>query len=80
MPYHFSLKRNIHMYNHLIKCTCGENTYEAVCEDEAYGNGILFWLDDFGLPIEDKEIVEKELKEWSKSQGFKCILRQGNRC
>lgn len=78
MKYKFELKRNIHMYNHLIICTCGQNKYEAICESAPTNEEtILFWPDDFGLPLEEKEIAISDLIEWSESQGFKYFIYQG---
>jgi len=81
MKYEFLLKRNIHMYNHLIICTYGQNRYEAICESAmTKEETIIFWPDDFGLPIEEKEKMINDLIEWSKTQGFKCNICQGKRC
>lgn len=78
MKYTFSLKRNIHMYNHLIICTCGQRKYKAICESApTKEDTIIFWPDDFGLPLEEKEAVLNDLIEWSASQEFKCIINQG---
>lgn len=81
MKYNFLLKRNIHMYNHLVICTYGSNKYEAICESApTKEETILFWPDDFRLPAEDRDVMIKDLIEWSESQGFKCIIHQGKRC
>ena len=69
------------MYNHIITCTHDQNEYEAICESSPYGNNeILFWPTEFGLPNEEKEILEKELAEWAKSQGIRPLIIQGKRC
>ena len=69
------------MYNHLLICTYGQDRYEAICEDEVMKKDtIMFWLDDFGLPLEEKETLISDLIEWSESQGFKCNICQGKRC
>ncbi len=78
MKYQFELQKNIFMYNHLLICTDGQNKYKAICESApTKEETILFWLDDFGFSAEDKEIFINELKEWSKSQGFHCVINKG---
>lgn len=80
MKYEFLLKRNTHMYNHLITCTCGLHKYEAICESAPKTDEtIFFWPDEFGVPLEEQETVTKDLIEWAKSQRFKFILCQGKR-
>lgn len=74
----FLLKRNIHMYNHLIVCTFGQKSYESICESApTKEETIIFWPDDFGLPLEEIDIMINDLIEWSALQGFKCIINQG---
>lgn len=66
------------MYNHLIICTCGENKYEAICESApTKEETILFWPDDFALPIEEKDAMLRDLVEWADSQPFKYVIHQG---
>jgi hypothetical protein len=78
MKYSFSIEWNIHMYNHRITYTCGQNKYVAICESApTKEKTIIFWPDDFGLPLEEKEAMINNLIEWSKLQGFKCIIGQG---
>ena len=78
MKYRFKLKRNVHMYNHLIVCTCGRNKYEAICESApTKDETIILWPDDFGLPIENKEEAVNALVKWIQTQGFSYIIAQG---
>jgi len=56
----------------------GQSKYEAICESApTKEDTIIFWPDDFGLPLEEKQVVLNDLIEWSASQGFKCIMYQG---
>lgn len=81
MKYIFSLKRNIHMYNHLLICTYGDNKYEAICESApTEEETILFWPDDLGLPRKDNEEMMKEFINWLETQNFKYIIYKGKRC
>jgi hypothetical protein len=78
MKYKFLLKRNIHMYCHLLMCTCGQNNYEAICESApTKEETIIFWPDDLGLPPDEKDAMISDLIKWSENQGFKCIINQG---
>lgn len=78
MKYTFSIEWNIHMYNHQITCTHGQDKYVAICESAPSNEKtILFWPDDFGLPFEEKDAMINDLREWSESQGFKIIIYQG---
>ena len=78
MKYNFSLKRNVHMYCHLIVCTCGQNKYEAICESApTKEETIIFWPDDFGVPFNEEDAMINDLTKWSESQGFQHIINQG---
>lgn len=78
MRYQFTLIKNIHMYNHLMQCTDGQNTYSAICESAPTKDPtIIFWPDDFHIPQEDKEIFVSELKLWAFSQKLSCIINSG---
>ena len=78
MKYTFSLKRNIHMYNHLLICTCGQSKYEAICESSpTKEETIIFWPDDLGLPLDEKDEMINDLIKWSECQGFKYIIYPG---
>ena len=80
MAYNFLLKKNIHMYNHLITCTCGRNKYEAICESApTKEETIIFWPDSFGVPPEEKAAMMNDFKEWVESQGFRYIIAHGER-
>lgn len=78
MKYEFSLAKYIFMYNHLLTCTDGKNEYKAICESApAKEETLIFWPDDFGIPLEDKELFVEELKTWATSVGFKYIINPG---
>lgn len=78
MKFEFYLEKYVYMYNHRLVCTDGENRYEALCESAPSAEKtLLFWPDDFGLPPEDRDVFIEELKEWSKTQGFRCIIHEG---
>ena len=78
MKYSFEIKKNIHMYNHLLICTDGESRYEAICEyAPTVEKTLIFWPDDFKIPPDDREIFISELKKWSVSQGYQYIINEG---
>jgi hypothetical protein len=81
MKYSFSIKWNIHMYCHMLICTVGERQYEAICESGGTrANTILIWLDDLGLPLDEKEAMLHDFVEWAGTQDFEYILYEGPRC
>lgn len=78
MKYTFTLTKNIFMYNHLLKCSDGKNTYEAICESAPFKDDtMIYWPDDFNIPLCDNDIFIEELKEWSIKQGYKYIINEG---
>lgn len=51
MGYTFSLKKNVHMYNHLLTISDGMNTYEAIVETMPIKQEtVAIWLEDFQFP------------------------------
>ena len=51
MKYTFSIKRNIHMYNHLLTVSDGQMCYEAIVESAPLEREtMVIWLEDFGFP------------------------------
>ena len=78
MKYSFELKKNIHMYNHLLICSDGQNRYETICESAPTPEKtIIFWPDELGLTPEERRIFAEELEQWSATQGFRCIFYEG---
>ena len=66
------------MYCHLLVCTCGESKYETICESApTKEETILFWPDDLGVPLDEKEAMVNDLVQWAESQSFKYIIHPG---
>lgn len=80
MKYEFSIEWNVHMYNHIITSTYGNEKYKTICESAPLEkNTILFWPDDFGLSLNRTEDLIIDLEEWAEKQDFeyKIILGKG---
>lgn len=81
MKYKFSIKMNVHMYNHEITCTYGTKKYMTICESApTKEKTIIFWPDDFGLPANLTDDLIKNLQEWAEEQSFNYIIHRGKRC
>ena len=80
MKFEFKLIKNVHMYNHVLVCTYGEESFELICESApGVKNTINFWLDDINLTTENKEKFRESLFEWCESQDFICQFNKGKR-
>ena len=38
---------------------------------------MIIWMEDFGFPSEELEIVKTEMKQWFASQNIECIFESG---
>ncbi|MTQ82582.1 hypothetical protein [Ruthenibacterium lactatiformans] len=78
MKYTFSIKRNIHMYNHLLTVSDGQMRYEAIVESAPLERETMFiWLEDFGFPAAELGAIKEEMAAWFLSQGIACIFNAG---
>lgn len=78
MDYTFKLKKHIHMYNHLLTITKGQQSYEAIIESAVTKEEtMIIWLEDFSLPLDDVDAVKDELTKWFAMQDIKCIFYEG---
>lgn len=81
MKYEFKLVRNVHMYNHGLKCKYGEELYQTICESAPTKEEvILFWPDDFGLNRESTDKLIIDLLDWANQQDFFYKIYRGKRC
>ena len=78
MGYTFSLKKNVHMYNHLLTISDGKNTYEAIVETmPTKEEAVAVWLEDFQFPEETAQIIKTEMAKWFSSQNIRCVFQKG---
>lgn len=78
MKYSFDIEKNVHMYNHLLKCTDGRQVYRALCESAPEREPtLLIWPEDFGIPEEDRQIFQRELRRRAAVWGYRCIFYPG---
>lgn len=78
MRYTFAMKRNIHMYNHLLTVSDGQSKYEAIVESAPLKRKtVIIWLEDFGFTAEELDSIKAEMTEWSSAQNTACIFNRG---
>lgn len=80
MKYTFHLKKNIHMYCHLLTISDEKNTYEAFVESAPRQKEIIIiWLEVFHFPSQEINVIKEELQSYLASQNIDCIFDDGKR-
>lgn len=78
MKYTFSIKRNIHMYNHLLTVSDEQMRYEAIVESVPLEREtMVIWLENFSFPAAELDAIKEEMTVWFLSQGIACIFNAG---
>ncbi|MDU5534228.1 MAG: hypothetical protein E6066_18700 [Oscillospiraceae bacterium] len=78
MKYTFSIKRNIHMYNHLLTVSDEQMCYEAIVESVPLEREtMVIWLENFSFPAAELDAIKEEMTAWFLSQGIACIFNAG---
>ena len=78
MKYTFSIKRNIHMYNHLLTVSDEQMCYEAIVESVPLEREtMVIWLENFSFPAAELDAIKEEMTAWFLSQGIACIFNEG---
>lgn len=78
MTYTFTLKKYIHMYNHLLTVSGGKHIYSAVVESApTKDETILVWLEDFDFPKEEVNDIKEQMTQWFNNQHMKCTFVSG---
>ena len=73
------LKRNIHMYNHLLCVDVDEAHYEAIVESAPrHDKTVLIWLDDFGFPKDQVDQIKDQLTQWFDHENIHVIYLDGH--